>query len=151
RVRATATAGLGFAADLVYGAPLETPPGTNNSALIRRVRDTLARANGVASVTVADGLPLDFRYRLTRVSTETTGDAAPKTVSAHVTRVGDSYLETMGIALMRGRAFTTGDTSGAPMVTIISKALADTLFPDADALGQRLIYGTPSDEQTPPR
>ena len=101
----------------------------------------------MASVTVADGLPLDFRYRIARVSTQTEANAAPKVVVAHVTRVGDGYLDTMGIALVRGRGFTIDDGAGAEMVTVISKTLADKLFPDAEAIGQRLTFGTPGDEQ----
>jgi predicted permease len=153
RVRATATADLGFEADSLYAAPLElrSAPDEDVGFQIRRVRDTLAKASGVASVTVADGLPLDFRYRIARVSTQTEANGAPKIVSAHVTRVGDGYLDTMGIAPLRGRGFTIDDAAGAPMVTVISKALANRLFPDADAIGQRLTFGAGGDETGPPR
>jgi putative ABC transport system permease protein len=152
RVRATATADLGFEADLLYAAPLtpETVKGENGGIRLRRVRDGLARASGVASVTVADGLPLDFRYRLARVSTQTEADVAPTVVHAHVTRVGDGYLDTMGIALLRGRGFTTDDGASAEMVTVISKALADKLFPDTDAIGQRLTFEAPGDKDQKP-
>jgi predicted permease len=152
RVRATATADLGFDADLVYAAPLELAADENIGFQIRRVRDSLARASAVTSVSVADGLPLDFRYRLARVSTQTQAEVAPTVALAHVTRVGDGYLDTMGIALLRGRGFTIDDAAGAEMVTVISNTLADTLFPDADAakaLGQRLTFGLSVDEGRP--
>ena len=70
RVRATATSDLGFASDLLYAAPLKLDaPGRRESWLPDpKASDTLANASGVASVTVADGLPLDFRGRSTRVS-----------------------------------------------------------------------------------
>jgi putative ABC transport system permease protein len=74
---------------------------------------------------------------------------APQVVSVHVTRVGDGYLDTMGIPLLRGRGFTVDDGAGAEMVTVISTALADLLFPDADAaeaLGKRLVFGPHGDE-----
>jgi predicted permease len=153
RVRATATADLGFACDLLYAAPLEfkAEAGADSGFQIRKVRDTLARVSGVAAVTVADGLPLDFRYRLTRVSTQTEADVAPKAASAHVTRVGDGYLDTMGIALVRGRGFTIADAAGTEMVTVVSKTLADALFPDAEAIGQRVTFGTPGDNNRPAR
>ena len=153
RVRTTATADLGFEANLLYAAPLELEPRPEESVdfQIRRIRDSLARTSGVASVTVADGLPLDFRYRIARVSTQTEANVAPNVVSAHVTRVGDGYLDTMGIALVRGRGFAIDDGAGAPMVTIISKALADKLFPDADAIGQRLTFAAPGDGDKTPR
>ncbi|HYN09647.1 MAG TPA: ABC transporter permease [Vicinamibacterales bacterium] len=153
RVRATATADLGFACDLLYAAPLELDAATeaNIGFQIRRIRDSLAKASGVASVTVADGLPLDFRYRVARVSTQTEANVAPKVDFAHVTRVGDGYLDTMGIALLRGRGFAIDDGPGAEMVTVISKTLADKLFPDAEAIGQRLSFGAAADENRPPR
>ncbi len=151
RVRATATADLGFQSDLLYAAPLrlDTVADDSGSFRIRKVRDTLTQVNGIASVTVADGLPLDFRYRIKRVSLRPDANVAPTFASAHVTRVGHGYLHTMGIPLLRGRAFTVDDGAGAEMVTIVSRTLADELLEDAegaDAIGQRLTFGTPDDE-----
>lgn len=142
RMRATASADLGFDADLMYAAPLklETAAGENADFLIRKVHASLTQAAGVTSVTVADGLPLDYRFRMARVSAETAMPTAPKVVSATVTRVGDGYLDTMGIAILRGRGFTIDDAAGTPMVTVISKALAAALFPDREAIGQRLTF-----------
>ena len=152
RVRTTATANLGFESDLLYAAPLAKAGTREHDFQIRSVRETLEKATGVASATLADGLPLDFRYRMTRVSLPTDADVAPKVASAHVTRVGDEYLGTMGIPLLRGRGFSSDDGAGAEMVTVISKALADQLLPDADAaetLGQRLTFGAPDQERPP--
>jgi hypothetical protein len=146
RVRATATADLGFALDLLYAAPLKLAASANDSAgfRIRTVRGNLEKASGVASVTVADGLPLGFSGSSTKVSLPADANVAPKFVSVHVTRVGDGYLNTMGIPLLRGRGFTVDDGAGADMVTVISKLLADRLFPNADAaeaIGKRLTFG----------
>jgi len=153
RLRATAAADLGFASDLLYAAPLELEAGAGEPAesRIRRVRDSLAAARGVAAVTVADGLPLDSRYRIARVSTQPDAGVAPKAVNAHVTRVGEGYLGTMGIALVRGRGFTVEDAAGAPMVTLVSRALAERLFPGADAIGQHLTFATSVDQSRTPR
>ena len=93
---------------------------------------------------MADGLPLDFSGRTTKVSLQAEANVAPTFVSVHVTRVGDGYLNTMGIPLLRGRGFTVDDGAGAEMVTVISKPLADRLFPNADAaeaIGKRLTFG----------
>jgi predicted permease len=156
RFRATATADLGFASDLLYAAPLKLDRAANESAASRilSVRENLARASGVASVTVADGMPLDFRGRAIRVSPQVDTNVAPRFVSVQVTRVGDGYLNTMGIPLMRGRGFTVDDRAGAEMVTVISKRLADRLFPNveaAEALGKRLTFGAPGDADQTPR
>ncbi len=126
RVRAIVGTDLGFAADELYAAPVERAD----------VRDTLARASGVASVTVADGVPLDLRYRRETVS------ANALSSRVFVTRVGDGYLDTMGIPLIAGRAFTRDDGPGAPLVTVVSKTLADAFFPNGGAIGQQITFGT---------
>jgi putative ABC transport system permease protein len=151
RVRATATADLGFESDLLYAAPLKFEGVADESIQfrIRSVRDNLEKASGVESVTVADGLPLDFRNRGTRVSLQVDRNTAPRFVSVQVTRAGDAYLDTMGIPLVHGRGFTVDDRAGAEMVTVISKALAGKLLPNsaaAEAVGKRLTFG--ADEKT---
>lgn len=148
RVRATATAPLGFVPEPLYAAPLKLDGLTIEQAAfeVRRLSDMLAQSAGVDSVTVGDGMPLDFRYRLGRVALEVDASVAPRPISAHVTRVGEGYLDTLGISLVRGRGFTADDRVGAELVTVISKPLADRLAPDADVLGKRLTFG--ADETT---
>jgi putative ABC transport system permease protein len=152
RFRSTATSNLGFESHLLYAAPLEldaSGSGSNRSAddidfQIRNLRDNLARASGVASVTVADGMPLDFRGRVTPVSLETKPNEAPVLIHSQVTRVGGDYLRTMGIPLLTGRDFTDRDSTGSEKVTIISQPLANKLFPSAgapEAIGKRLTFG----------
>jgi predicted permease len=149
RVRATATADLGFDADHLYAAPLTLDGLTVEQASFqtRRLSDLLARADGVASVTVVDGLPLDFRSRMTRVALPVPADVAPAPVSVQVTRVGDDYLDTMGIRLARGRGFTADDRAGSEPVTIVTTPLADRLAPGGDVIGRRLVFG--ADGKTP--
>ncbi|MBY0495048.1 MAG: ABC transporter permease [Cyanobacteria bacterium] len=149
--RATATFDLGFESDLLYSAPLKLPEGAADADFrIRTTRDTLENASGVASATVADGLPLDFRSRTAQVSLRPEAGAAPRFIAVQTTRVGDGYLRTMGIPLLRGRGFTADDRAGAEMVTVISIALARKLFPDTESdgvIGRQLLFGI--NEQTP--
>jgi putative ABC transport system permease protein len=152
RVRSTAIADLGFESDLLYAAPLfldagpEAGTAGNIDLRIRNLRDNLAKASGVASVTVADGLPLAGRGRPTTISLQTETNVSPTLVRVHVTRVDDGYLNTMGIPRLSGRDFSDDDSAGSERVTIVSKALADRLFPNAgavEAIGKRLIFRTP--------
>jgi putative ABC transport system permease protein len=115
---------------------------------LRSARANLEQASGVAAATVAEGLPLDFGNRGARVSMQVDRDSAPAVVSAQTTRVGDRYLETMGIPLLIGRGFTRDDTAGGEMVTVISKTLADQLAPGGASavLGRQLTLAT--DEKT---
>lgn len=147
RIRSTAMNDLGFAAEELYAAQLALDGATEDTASfrIRAAQDTLSQAGGVASVTVADGLPLDFGGRTHRVSLATTPDVAPRFMRVHVTRVGNDYLKTMGIPLLRGRGITADDRMGSELVTVISQTLASELFPDADAsesIGKRLTFET---------
>jgi predicted permease len=143
RLRATATNDLGFTSDLLYAVPLKLDGLAIDHAgfQIREASDALAHASGVASVTVADGLPLDFRDRSTRVSLQVDATTAPRPVAVQVTRVGDEYLKTMGIPLVRGRGFTAEDGAGAAPVTIVSKPLAERLVPGGDVIGKILMFG----------
>lgn len=59
--------------------------------------------------------------------------------------VSPDYLRTLGINLVRGRQFTDADMSGGPPVAIVSRSLADVLWPGADPIGQRLAVHHPSD------
>jgi len=158
RVRATATADLGFDSDLLYAAPLTFEGVADKSSVpdksvvvqIQTARDSLDQASGVASVTVADGLPLDFDGRAARVSLQVDKNSAPRMFRVQTTRVADGYLDTMGIPLLLGRDFSPDDRTGGEMVTIISKALADQLVPNAvpdTILGQRLTFGTEEETQ----
>jgi predicted permease len=51
--------------------------------------------------------------------------------------LGD-YLHTMGIPLLRGRAFTPDDRAGTQRVAIISENLAKRVWPDGDAIGKHI-------------
>jgi predicted permease len=149
RARSTATSDLGFESDLLYAAPLdfdagpETPTAADIAFRIRSLRDNLAQASGIASVTVADGLPLDFRGRAKTVSLQAEANLAAALARVQVTRVGDDYLNTMGIPLLSGRDFSGEDGAGSGMVTILTKPLADRFFPNAgaaEAIGKRLSF-----------
>jgi predicted permease len=130
------TAELGFQTDGLAAARLPAPVGPEREARfsLRKVRDSLQQASGVRSVAVAEGMPIDFDYRVFRVAS--TNDA--KFVSAQVTRVAEDFLETIGAPLLRGRTITAEDRVMAAPVAVISEPLAKQLFPDTEPIGQRV-------------
>jgi len=146
RVRSTATADLGFAAEQLYAVPLKVDADKipDADSRIRGVRDDLANVNGVAGASLADRLPLGFMGDTVRTALQPGANAAPAFMQVHVTRVDTGYLNTMGVPLLGGRDFTVDDRSGAELVTIMSKALAKKLFPNAaegQTIGTRVIVG----------
>ena len=53
------------------------------------------------------------------------------------------YFETMGIALLHGRLFSSDDRSGSPAVAIVDDVLARRLWTnEAAAIGQKVRFGT---------
>jgi predicted permease len=50
------------------------------------------------------------------------------------------YFDAMGIAIIKGRAFTPRDGFGTPKVGVISETLARTMFPGEDPVGRFLVY-----------
>ena len=140
QVRRSATAPLGFDPAGLSAAPVDLTgaarAGQDLAAVVGSLAGDLARANGVSSVSAANGLPLDQHHRKTPV----TRDGLPAPVRAHTTRVSPGYLDTMGIPLLRGRGITADDRRGSEMVVVISESLARRLFPDGDALGARITF-----------
>ena len=52
------------------------------------------------------------------------------------------YFETMGITLLKGRAFTAQDKAGAVPVAVVNETLAKKHWPNNDAIGKRFrFYG----------
>jgi len=52
-----------------------------------------------------------------------------------------SFFDALGATLEAGRGFTFADAMGSEPVAIITKALAEAMFPDHQAVGQYIRYG----------
>ena len=130
------TADFGFPTSGIAGAHVPAPKEDQerDAGAIRRVRESLSQASGVTSVAIADGMPIDFDYREFRVSRLDQAEFA----TAHVTKVGEDFLETVGAKLMRGRTITADDRLMDAEVAVISEPLAKQLFAGSEAMGQRI-------------
>ncbi len=58
--------------------------------------------------------------------------------NASVMAVSDGYFDLFGIRIQQGRSFTNADREGAEPVAIISETLARRLWPQDNAIGQRI-------------
>src|SRR5438874_11933375 len=119
----------------------------------------LAALPGVEHASISSIVPFGM-FELSR-SVQRAGlrpgpDAKPATAAeglafeAAWNSVGADYFSTVGLPVIRGRAFTEAEaTQPGPKVAIIDEVLAKRLWPEGDALGQRLQYAgenAPSDE-----
>ena len=146
QARTTAFADVGFKPQGLYAARLNVAALAKTEdeqrLFLRTVRDALAQAPGVASVSIGDGLPLDFVYRDARVARD--GDST--FVPAHTTRVASGYLETIGTRLIAGRTLDAKDREGTERVVLLSEPLARQLFPGSDPLGARVVFARSGSE-----
>ena len=52
--------------------------------------------------------------------------------------VDEEFFETMGVPILRGRAFQRTDTSDSPQVAIVNEHFAKHYWPGSDAIGKRI-------------
>ncbi|MGA2252226.1 ADOP family duplicated permease [Terracidiphilus sp.] len=57
--------------------------------------------------------------------------------------IGPGFFETLGVPILAGRDFNPGDKQGAEQVVIISKSLADFLYPGQNALNRAIHWTDP--------
>ncbi|MGH7664323.1 MAG: ABC transporter permease [Gemmatimonadaceae bacterium] len=64
---------------------------------------------------------------------------------AYLAAASPGYFPTMGIPLVRGRAFVASDRADAPQVVLINETMARRYWPNEDPIGERieLRYGEP--------
>jgi putative ABC transport system permease protein len=58
--------------------------------------------------------------------------------------VSPGYFETIGMPLLRGRAFTPADSENAPPVVIVNQSMARAYWGQENPVGQRLRFGGPA-------
>jgi predicted permease len=121
--------------------------------LYRALSDRLAALPGVQHVSISAAAPfgmVSLSRSIQRAGAHVGKDDKPGTAaeglafSSRFNSIGADYFATMGIPILRGRAFTISEatqTTGPP-VAIIDEALAKKLWPDGDALGQRIQFAT---------
>lgn len=122
------------------------PPGPERDAENKRRRGfallalhDVKRVPGVNSAAVAVGMPFGNRFG---VPIRIPGlDSVPKisTGSPSVSAVTGDYFATAGTRIIRGRAFTEADREGSERVAIVNATMAETVWPNADAIGKCLI------------
>jgi hypothetical protein len=111
---------------------------------VNRLEDELAASSGVRSVGVADGLPARGGTTL-RVETPDRPAERQEGERAQRYAIGARHLETLGVALVAGRAFSGPELREGGDVAIVGASLARALWGTRDAVGRSLrpVTGTP--------
>lgn len=104
----------------------------------QQLHERLRAVPGVVSVGASSWLPAAGHYHEWGFQYET-ADGEWEWEGAQMRIIEGDYFRTMGIPILRGRAFDAGDDEDAPPVMIISQSAADIAFEDADPIGRRLF------------
>jgi predicted permease len=106
-----------------------------------RVLERAAAVPGVRAISAARAAVLSGVNRTVAVSTDGQPVADTNRLIARVNVVSAGYFESLGIRRIRGRGFSTADTPDSPRVVIVTRALADRLWPGSDPIGRPLLTG----------
>jgi predicted permease len=137
---------VGFRADGLVSMTVSLPtarygdPGTMR-AFIRRIVPALEAAPGVAGAAASMSLPPFVTVVAPYLIADGPDLPLAKRPFAAWTGISPSYFRTMGIPLIAGRAFTDRDDDRAPLVVVVSDSLARHAWPNASALGKRILVG----------
>jgi putative ABC transport system permease protein len=140
---------MGMSTDRLVFAELDPPRQRFADDNVRRqffeaVTTRLGAIPGIDGVTPLNVQPFagSLGWDIPRFTAEgqTDGDVA-RNPALNFEAVYEPYFRTLGVTILRGRAFTAGDRAGAPRVAIVSEAVASDTWPGQNPIGKRLKYG----------
>ena len=119
----------------------EYPEEADKAAFVRDARARIGELPGVRATAAATFLPLNnetLRRRLRVEGTDVPDDERPSAI-VHAASAG--FVETMGIALVAGRAFTEADDGAAAPVAVVNRSFARRFLADGNPVGARIALG----------
>jgi predicted permease len=106
------------------------------NAFYRTLLERIQAVPGIQEAAVIDHVPLGGGESL--ASLEVEGQSFNEKVAFESRSVTPRYFAAMGIPLLAGRVFDSGDAAGRAPVIIVSRSFAQRLFPGRSALGRRV-------------
>ena len=136
---------------LEVDASLASYDQTRSQNVYRRLEERLAALPGVESASISSTVPfglISLDKKVQRGGANPPPEATPATAAegracrASWNSVGADYFKTVGLPLLRGRAFNATEAmqQNMPTVAIVDEVLAKQLWPEGDALGQRIQF-----------
>lgn len=135
----------GFRTEQILTAAVTLPQADypNDSSVMRfwdRLREATAALPGVEAAELTTVLPMTWNEQRAQFYAENERPERPDDVpSSGIRRVSPAYLQSLDVALLRGRWFAATDGQEAPGVAIVSERAAQRYFPRGDAVGRRLV------------
>jgi predicted permease len=123
-------------------APVARYAAPKDVELHQRIEERLAAVPGVQAVTLTAQPVLAHSRSSFMVRTDE--EARRPGTALHqipMNSVGDSFFSTYHIPILVGRGFETSDTASSPLVAVISRGMAQKLYPNSDPLGRSFETG----------
>ncbi len=129
---------------LVYSRPTwegTAPAAADREAGLARAAERLRRMPGVEAVALGSAAPMEG-YSISSVFLPG-GPLPPSPEYGYPSwmAVSPSYFATVGLRVLRGRAFDAGDGAGGPRSVIVNRTMARALWPGQDPLGRCIRVG----------
>jgi putative ABC transport system permease protein len=137
----------GFRADHVLTLRLSLPrsrytEGAQAVSFFERLQERLAALPGVVSASATSGVMLPKLANSGGFTIENRPqDPNEPSLELPFDVVQPNYFQTMGVPLLRGRAFTAQDTRANPGAAIVNETFVKRFFPNEDPVGKRFTFG----------
>jgi len=117
------------------------PDPGSRAVFVQEAVEQLAALPGVRSAGMTSSLPLSAPIYADEATFVVEGRPAPRPGQEPVAKaavVTSDYFATLGIPLVAGRLFAPSDDADAPLVAVISEAMARRYWPGEDPIGERV-------------
>ena len=128
--------------------PARYPTPEAQTAFFRQLEEQLGGLSTIGAAAFADTVPfIGAPRRALSVDGRADAPDAPRP-SVSMVSISPAYFETLGVRLMRGRAFTEADMRQGSGDAIVNERLAAMFFPDQEPIGKRIrLSGGPTSSQ----
>jgi predicted permease len=113
-----------------------------------RLLEEVGGLPGVKAAALSDGIPIYSSGRTVIASENSTEFTQQKPHAVWEFEITPGYLSAVGIALLRGRDFSSTDVAGSPEVVLVDSTLANLFWPGQDPLGKRIKLSWMQDWRT---
>lgn len=114
---------------------------SDRSRFFERLSERVADIPGVESVGLVSRLPVrDGGDNVRAAPPEEWGSGSEFEQFTYQRTALPGYFEAMRVPLLAGRDVARTDAAETPAVVLVSRSLAESLFPDGDALGRTLAF-----------
>jgi putative ABC transport system permease protein len=126
----------------MFLTPVKYTEDVQVESFYHRLLERLGQAPGVESASAISQIPMGGSYSSgTMTVKDRLGDKDRESLEVDQRTVTHDYFHTMGMTLVRGRAFTEQDRTDAPAVAIVDESFVARYWPDSDPIGREVKIG----------